>query len=262
MSTPPASRALRDARWIRWSVAFVWLATGVLVLHPAYREVGSRYLSLIGLPDAVMVATCLGEVLLGLRVALGPASTWITLLQVTLITGFTGILAVAEPRLLVAGEGYLLKNLPLVVLLGVAWLLEREGWTWRTRRLLLGGLVLYWVLQGVFVNLLFARLQPQRGEHPVLLHQLVGGAEVLLALAVLAVAGLPRVLCVLALGGLQLLLPTAGMLLDLALWVHPFGPVTKLVPLTVGAAVLLLDEVSRRVEPPVGPSRPGGTSGG
>jgi hypothetical protein len=29
-----------EGRWLRWSVAFVWLATGLSVLHPDYREVG------------------------------------------------------------------------------------------------------------------------------------------------------------------------------------------------------------------------------
>ena len=49
------------------SVAFVWLATGLLVLHPYYREQGQEALGRLGLPDWFMYATCAAEVLLGLR---------------------------------------------------------------------------------------------------------------------------------------------------------------------------------------------------
>jgi hypothetical protein len=70
---------------LRLSIAFVWLFTGLAVLHPYYREVGQEYLARLGLPDSVMVATCAFEVLLGLRVALGPASTWLMLLQVAMV---------------------------------------------------------------------------------------------------------------------------------------------------------------------------------
>src|SRR5262249_55493786 len=50
-----------EARWLSWGVAFVWLATGLLVLHPRYREIGHDYLSRLGLPDWLMYATCAGE---------------------------------------------------------------------------------------------------------------------------------------------------------------------------------------------------------
>src|SRR6516165_2072389 len=81
-----------DARLLRWSVGFVWLATGVAVLHPWYRARGSEYLARLGLPDWVMYGTCAFEVVLGLRVALGRASTWLTVLQAAMIVTFTIIL--------------------------------------------------------------------------------------------------------------------------------------------------------------------------
>src|SRR5262245_42135805 len=114
-----------DGRWLRWSVAFVWLATGVAVLHPYYRQIGRGYLAPLGLPDAVMVATCAAEVLLGLRVALGKATAGVSALQAVLILGFTSILAWLDPWLLVHPFGVLTKNLPLLAVIGTAWLVER-----------------------------------------------------------------------------------------------------------------------------------------
>src|SRR5262245_27549085 len=124
-----AHRVPAEVRWLCASVAFVWLATGLLVLHPEYRRIGSEHLAPLGLPDWVMVATCAGEILLGLRVALGRPSTWITALQFALVLGFSAILAVAAPLLLVSPFGELTKNLPLLAVLGTAWLVHREGWT-------------------------------------------------------------------------------------------------------------------------------------
>src|SRR5690349_18829885 len=114
---------------VRWEeralcggAGFVWLVTGLGVLHPYYREVGNAYLARLGLPDGLMYATCAGEVLLGLRVALGRATTAVTALQVVVIAGFTAILAILDPPLLVHPDGVLTKNLPLLATIGTAWL--------------------------------------------------------------------------------------------------------------------------------------------
>ena len=57
---------------MKWSVAAVWLASGLLVVHPYYRQVGSGYLVRLGLPGWVMGIACLLEVILGLRMAALP----------------------------------------------------------------------------------------------------------------------------------------------------------------------------------------------
>src|SRR5437867_3574403 len=110
---------------VRWEeralcggAAFVWLTTGLAVLHPYYREVGHQYLDRLGLPDGLMFATCAAEVLLGLRVALGRATTAVTAVQAALVAGFTAILAVLDPALLVHPDGVLTKNLPLLATIG------------------------------------------------------------------------------------------------------------------------------------------------
>src|SRR4051812_518021 len=120
-------RDARTARALLVSVAFVWLATGVSVAHPYYRQIGDGYLAKLGLPSWLMVATCLFEIGLGVRVALGRASTWLVAGQTALVLGFTTILAVSEPLLLAHPFGVLTKNLPLLAALATAWLVEREG---------------------------------------------------------------------------------------------------------------------------------------
>ncbi len=69
----PATRW--EERVLCGSPAFVWQTTDLAVLHRSYCAVGHAYLNRLGLPDAVMYATCAAEVLLGLRVALGGPTT-------------------------------------------------------------------------------------------------------------------------------------------------------------------------------------------
>src|SRR4051794_33333724 len=76
------SREAWAARWMRWAVAFVWLWTGLAVLHPYYRIWGEYYLAPLGLPPWIMWATCAGEVALALWVALRKSVTWLSALQV------------------------------------------------------------------------------------------------------------------------------------------------------------------------------------
>ncbi len=90
----------KASRWSRLAIAFLWVTTGLLVFHPYYQQVGAEYLDRLGLPYWVVYVTCAGEVVLGLRVALGPATDGVTALQVALIMGFTVILAWVDPVLL------------------------------------------------------------------------------------------------------------------------------------------------------------------
>src|SRR5438132_939039 len=102
---------------IRFSIAFVWLFTGLAVFHPYYREVGRHQLDSLGLPEWMMYAACALEVVLGLRVLLGPPRLWLTAGQLVLMAGFTVILGVTEPALLVHPFGVLSKNVPLATLI-------------------------------------------------------------------------------------------------------------------------------------------------
>src|SRR4051794_21540236 len=123
------STAERDAFWLRVGLAFIWLTTGLGVLHPEYQRIGEDYLARFNLPPWIMGMTCIFEVLLGLRVLLGRTATWLAALQAAMIITFTILLGWIEPPLLADPRGVLTKNVPLLALVGTQWLLEREGWT-------------------------------------------------------------------------------------------------------------------------------------
>jgi hypothetical protein len=243
----PLPPGAADARPLCWAVGFVWLATGLTVLDPYYRAIGRDYLARLALPDWVMVVTCAAEVLLGLRVALGPASTWITVLQIGTVVTFTAILGVLNPWLLVNPFGMLSKNVPLLAALGTAWLLEREGWTPRALWLLRVGIAAIWLTEGIFPKILFqqreeldmvARCAPA-WLLPSAFLIVMGILEAASGIGVLLLRGRPlRWLLGLQLAAL-LVLPLLAGFLDPRLWVHPFEPLVKNVPIVAGTAVLL-----------------------
>jgi hypothetical protein len=238
--TPPAAndaarRAADDAaRWLRRGVAFVWLWTGLAVLHPHYRELGTAYLAPLGLPAEVMYAACAAEVLLGLRVALGRAATWVTVVQIVLIAGFTAILSATQPALWLVPLGALTKNLPLLAIIGTAWLLEREGWSERACRLLEGGLVAFWVVDGVAGWLLAREAYIFGATWPY------GLIEVGLALVLLRPPGCSALVILLAHVLYILLIVGFASLRAPLLWFHPFGPLSKYVAVLVATLVLTL----------------------
>src|SRR5437868_756310 len=98
-------------RWLRRSVALVWLITGLSVAHPYYRAVGEAYLGKLGLPAVVMWLTCVGEVWVGLCLFVGQVPCWVRALQAVPLRGVTGILAVSSPEFLTHPHGVLSKNL-------------------------------------------------------------------------------------------------------------------------------------------------------
>jgi hypothetical protein len=232
--------------WLRRAVAFVWVATGLSAFHPEYRRIGHDYLARLGLPDGVMYVTCFLEVLLGLRVALGPASTWVTALQIMLVLGFTTILAILDPVLLVHPFGALTKNVPLLAVVCAAWLLEREGWCRRALWLLRGGVAAIWITEGILPKVLFQ----QRGEvavvansglvpgDPAMFLWWLGVCQAASGAAVLVLDGRPLrfVLACQAVG--LVVLPLLVSYQNPLLWVEPFGPLIKNVPILAGTLVL------------------------
>lgn len=242
----PATAAW-PALCLRAGVAFIWLATGLGVLHPAYRHDGAASLERLGLPPWIMVVTCVGEILLGLRVLLGRAATWLVALQLAGILAFSVILSVTEPELLLDPWGRLTKNAPLLVLLVVVWLVEREGWTPRAAWLLRVGLALAWLLDGLVYKILLGRATPLTTFLLTAFHTDVTPPTVALVGAVQMVTAVvscgPRGwLARLALRGQMVALSAAlllGSFQQPLLWVHPFGPLTKNVPWLLGTLVVL-----------------------
>lgn len=239
------------ARWLKAGAAFVWLTTALLVLHPGYRAIGAGYLGRLGVPEWLMPATCVFELGLGLRVLLGPATWWLTLLQVGAMAVFTALLTWVDPWLLVSPFGFLTKNVPLAVALYVAYRLERGGWTRGVEWALRGGMAIIWVTEGLFPKVLFqqapelamaARVFPAVPSSWVL--YAMGAAQVasgLLALGLPLLAtrrGALRALLFAQLAAL-LALPIVAGALEPSLFVHPFGPLTKNAPLLAGHYLLL-----------------------
>jgi len=246
VSQDSSSDHVPSTTWLRVGVAFVWLATGLLVLHPLYRAFGSTYLARLGLPLWLMPLTCALEVVLGLWVAFGRASSVVTLLQLSLVLSFTAILAVSEPRLLVSPFGMLTKNVPILAAVSTAWLVEREGWSRRAVWLLRVGMAFVWLTEGLLPKILFQ--QPEElliaagtglsFGNPSALLVVIGAIQI--ASGVLALTTRGRVLRVVL--GLQIaalvVLPVVVSWQVPWLWFHPFGPLTKNVPLIFGTGVL------------------------
>jgi uncharacterized membrane protein YphA (DoxX/SURF4 family) len=237
-----------EVRWLCLSIAAVWLATGVAVLHPYYREVGTEYLAPLGLPASVMVATCVAEIVLGLRVALGRPARWLMVLQVLLILCFTTILACSTPGLLVNPFGMVTKNLPLLATIGTAWLVDREGWTPRARWLLRAGMALIWITEGIFPKILFqqevelnivADTVPLPADPHTIL-AFIGVCQALSGVLALLLKGRPLQVVLVGQIVALVLLPVVVGFLDWHLWVHPFMPLVKNIPILAGTVLVLL----------------------
>ncbi len=237
----------QDLFWLRLALAFIWLATGLTVVFPAYQQVGMVYLGRLRLQPWVMGAACLFEVLLGLRLLLGPAGTVLSLLQAAMILFFTVILGVIDPPLLWDSFGVLTKNVPLLALVGTVWLVEREGWTPRALWLLRGGMASIWILEGLLPSLLF-QPEPLRDlleDSGLALMdvrtqlRIIGVLEILSGVAVLLLRGWPlRLLLLAQVLGLASICGLVGWSRPLEL-VHPFGPVSKNVSILIGTVVAL-----------------------
>ncbi len=256
MSVP--SSADRDAFWLRAGLAFVWLATGLGIFHPEYREIGARYLQKLHLHPVVMEVTCLFEMLLGLRVLLGRTAAWLAGLQAAMIVTFTALLGWIEPRMLADPFGVLTKNVPLLAIVVTQWLLEREGWTPRALWVLRSGMASIWLLEGLLPAILFQR--PELREvleyyglsfgHPVLVLRVTGALQAMSAMLALTPRGwVLRVVVACQVLGLVAICVLVTVYRPLLL-VHPFGPVTKNVPILIGTLVVFRRVSQARGEEP------------
>lgn len=226
--------------WMRIGIAFPWLATAVCVLHPAYRAIGQAWLDRLALPHDIMLATCVAELVLAIWILTSRPWWGQTFLQLALLAGFTTILARLEPALLVHPFGVLTKNVPLATLIVARQLHAREGLSERVLWILRGGVGFIWITEGLFPKIAF---QTQLELDVVARSGLVtmspsdflwwlGVAQASAgALVLLLKPG--RILAVLMIGLAFALvaLPVLVSLSDPTLWVHPFGPLIKNVPI-------------------------------
>lgn len=233
----------REFFWLKASLAFIWLVTGISVISPYYREVGNHYLSPLSLPPSTMFVTCAFEILLGIRVLWGNFNRSLTLLQIALIAGFTLILAWIEPPLLIHPFGILTKNIPILAIILVLFFWQKnEKLTPKTFWLLRFGVASIWITEGLFPKIFFQ----QEFERQVVLNSglvpidptlflyFMGACQLGSGLLVFIAKG--RFLSFLLIGQMLglLFLPILVSLQDSSLWVHPFGPLTKNVPILMG----------------------------
>ena len=237
----------RDLRWLSRGAALIWLTTGLGVLHPFYREVGGQYLDRLGLPHGLMWAACGFEVLLGVAVAALRPTALLVGLQVAMVVCFTVILGVAEPMLLVHPFGVLSKNYPLIAMLLASLLVVREGWSPRATMLLRAGMAMVWVTEGIFPKLFFQ--QPMElgvvansglvPFSPALFLVLLGLAQAASGVAALLLKGRWLTALLIAQTAALVFLPLLVSWQQPLLWVHPFGPMTKNLPIIVGTLVVI-----------------------
>jgi hypothetical protein len=238
--------SLRDAAFLRWGVAGVWLVTAVTVLHPYYREVGASYLGPLGLPAWLMYPVDALELVLGLWVLRGPMSRPLAWLQVAMVATFSVLLAVQEPMLLVSPFGMLSKNVQFVVAVLVARRLEVDGWSRTTERILAAGMAFVWFTEGLFPKVLFQQtieldMVPAMGLGAFPSWLFVGGlgvAQVLSAVAALTLPRRPRSILLLIQLSALIVLPVFAGTLRPELWFHPFGAFSKNLPIIAGTYIL------------------------
>lgn len=230
---------------LRAGVAFVWLATGLLVVHPSYRAVGAEWLGRLGLPPWPMYVTCAGEVLLALRL-LRPWTTPLAVLQAGAMATFTVLLAIADPWLLVHPFGMLTKNLPILGTIVAVRLIETEGWTPRAVTALRAGMAIIWVTEGLLPKVFFQQpmevaVVANSGLVPMDPSTFLAGmglAQAASGVLAMVLRGRPLIVLLALQCTALIVLPLLVSWQDPLLWVHPFGPMTKNVPILVGTAVV------------------------
>lgn len=236
----------RDTLPLRLGVALLWIVTGALVVSPLYRAIGQSYLARLSLPVWLMPFTCVVEIGLGLWVVWQPASAFVTWLQLAMVATFTVLLALVEPRLLVSPFGMLTKNLPVMGCMAGAFLIEKEGFSRRARGILRAGMAAVWITEGLLPKILFQ----QREElliaektglafgHPSALLYVIGAVQLASGILALVLRGkLLRWLLGAQMAAL-VILPVAISWQVPWLWLHPFGPMTKNVPILFGTWVV------------------------
>jgi uncharacterized protein YbjT (DUF2867 family) len=118
---------------MRWTLAFMWVATGIISLWLYPRELSLQMLARVGLQgvlgDAALWSAALLDLALGLAL-LSPR--WRTLAyaaQFALVLGYTVIISVWLPEQWLHPFGPVLKNLPLLAMILAMMSLDRRPWT-------------------------------------------------------------------------------------------------------------------------------------
>lgn len=128
------ARALALLAWLlpllRWSVAAVWIVTGILSLGVYPVEESYKLLARVGVTGAWAPVMLYGAALLDLALGLGilvlPRRRWLWLAQMALMLGYTAIITLRLPEFWLHPYGPILKNLPLLAVFYLLFLFERR----------------------------------------------------------------------------------------------------------------------------------------
>src|SRR5262249_35652551 len=138
------------------------------------------------------------------------------------------------------------KNIQFCVVTAVAWMLEREGWSVRAERLLAIGMAAVWITEGLFPKILFQQsveldMAPAAGltfAPPWLLVGTVGGLQIASGIGFLVFPRRPRASLLRAQTLALIALPIVVGFIAPYLWVPPFGPFSKNLPILAGTFLL------------------------
>lgn len=117
-------RAL-DLKLMRYTLALIWLVTGVLSLGIYPQQQSLQLLARVGLRGDMALVVLYGAAALDLALGwltLARPAPWLWKTQATLVIGYSLIIAVFLPEFWLHPFGPILKNLPILLLL---WLLHR-----------------------------------------------------------------------------------------------------------------------------------------
>lgn len=139
--TPGVAAAMRGPvllAWtvplMRWTLAFMWVATGIISLWLYPRELSLQMLGRVGLQGGLAEAALWSAALLdfALGAALLLSARWRTpvyLVQLALVLGYTLIISLWLPEQWLHPFGPVLKNVPLLAMIVSLLALDRKPWT-------------------------------------------------------------------------------------------------------------------------------------
>ncbi|MDF3034744.1 MAG: dehydrogenase [Paucimonas sp.] len=115
-----------DIRWMRFSLATLWLATGIVTLFLYPKEESYTLLARAGFfgtfADVALYGGALADMALGVM-TLSVRRKWLWALQAFLIILYTLVITIRLPEFWIHPFGPILKNLPIFALL---WLLYKN----------------------------------------------------------------------------------------------------------------------------------------
>jgi len=216
------------------------------VLHPYYRAIAGHLLDRAGIPQGLMWVVCGLELALGLWVLAKPPTRTLTIVQVGFVLLFSLGLALVDPSLLVHPLGILTKNIPFLTAAVAAHLFYRSGANGRAERMLLFGVASVWLSEGILPKIFF---QSSWERNFVLDHGIgsldpsvslvfVGVAEALSGVLLLLLPARARRLLLYAQAAALVILPAWVIAGEPLLWLHPFAPLEKNLPILVATLLL------------------------